>query len=285
MTKHHFPTLDVDKYSITRDALHAYSRILGGWLMACRHPRKHWWHASLRPSLMGLTTGVIYAENMPFEIELNFRESVLLVCTAAGEPLKIRLEGQPATELALQVRGFLYDAGVSEVTSIAADATTKVDREMSFAGYSAVQANKLARALNAVNGSLVSFQASIREESSPIQLWPHHFDLAMLWLPGEKVADQDPDNEEHADKQMNFGFTFGDAGITEPYFYVTAYPLPNSFPNLALPAGTAWQSDGFSGAVLTYRRLVDEADPNAYLNRLWNDLLVAGRQHLISHSN
>ena len=101
---------------------------------------------------------------------------------------------------------------------------------------------------------------------------------------GDKIPDQDPDNEEYSDKQMNFGFTFGDEGIPEPYFYVTAYPSPDAFSALKLPDGTDWKSEGFTGAVLTYRRLLEEADPTEYLLRLWNQLLEVGKQQLIDHS-
>ena len=79
----------------------------------------------------------------------------------------------------------------------------------------------------------------------------------------------------------DFGFAFGDAGIPEPYFYVTAYPLPDALPGLDLPDGTAWQSDGFSGAVLLYRRLLEETNPEEYLVNLWSGLLAAGRQHML----
>lgn len=280
-----FPALDSDEFSTTRDALHAYTGILGGWMSTCRQRRKHWWHASLRPSLTGVTTGVIYTGSTPFEIELNLRESALLVCTATGEPLRIELRGQPAAESAAAVREFLVTAGLSEQQANAADTANKLDRESEFPNYSTEQANKLARALSAVTASLVSFRAGIREEASPIGIWPHHFDLAMLWLPGDKVIGQDPNNEEYADKQMNFGFTFGDDGIPEPYFYITAYPLPEAFAALELPPGTEWQSEGFTGAVLTYRRLLDASDPGAYLLRLWSGLLEAGKTHLVNHSN
>ena len=151
-----------------------------------------------------------------------------------------------------------------------------------FDGYSAAQAEALGITLNSVAAAMGDFRAGIREESSPIQLWPHHFDLSMIWLPGDKIAGQDPENEEYSDKQMNFGFTFGDEGIPEPYFYVTAYPLPDALPALELPDGTEWRSEGFSGAVLLYRNLIHSADPNVYLSRLWNDLLSAGREHMTS---
>lgn len=284
MSKHSFPALDPDEFSATRDAFHAYAGTLGGWASTCRAQRKHWWHASLRPSLNGVTTGVIYADNVHFEIELNFRESRLLVCTATGETLSIELHGQTAAEPANQIREFLQIAGVSDELANTATSAKSANREMQFANYSPEQANKLARALSAVAAALVSFRAGVQEETSPIQLWPHHFDLAMLWLPGDKIPEQDPEDEENADKQMNFGFTFGDAGIPEPYFYVTAYPAPVAFSTLELPEGTEWQSEGFTGAVLTYRSLLEVADPTDYLLRLWNQLLVVGKHNLNNSS-
>ncbi len=103
----------------------------------------------------------------------------------------------------------------------------------------------------------------------------------MLWLPGAKVSEQDPADEEHADKQMNFGFTLGDEGIPEPYFYVTAYPLPEALPHTRLPLGTVWRTEGFSGAVLSYRTLTGISDPGAYLLEVWRVLLSAGREHML----
>jgi len=142
----------------------------------------------------------------------------------------------------------------------------------------------MGRILADVAACMAQLRAGVREESSPIQLWPHHFDLSMLWLPGEKVADQDPDNEEYADRQMNFGFAFGDAGIPEPYFYVTAYPLSDEVANAVLPAGTEWQSGGFTGAVLTYARLREQPDPTTYLLGLWRTLYEAGKASLKNHA-
>lgn len=282
-TNHKFPLLDAGAFEPTRDALQAYSQILGDWVKTCRSRRKHWWHASLRPTLTGLTTGVIRSDT-DFEISLNIRDSALTVKTAIGEQqLSEGLGGQPAEELTDRVRRFLASVGVSDCPPNAPAEDTSMKR--AFNGYATEEANKLARTLSAVSAELETFRAGIREETSPIQLWPHHFDLAMLWLPGGKIAGQDPNDEEYADKQMNFGFTFGDDGIPEPYFYVTAYPLPDAFPAHELPAGTQWQSEGFSGAVLRYQRLCRESDPGTYLQALWSGLLEDGKRHLMVHSS
>ena len=279
MTIVQFPELDANAIVATRDTLLGYSRILGDWLKACRPRRKHWWHASLRPSLAGLTTGVVNAD-VRFELELDLRDGLLAGRLAGGEELREPLVGQSSAALAAAVADFLVAAGMSDDL-----AATVSDSDKVTPGYSAELATLMADALAAVSSTLARFRAGIAEETSPIQLWPHHFDLSMLWLPGTKIPGQDPDDEEHSDQQMNFGFTFGDDGIPEPYFYVTAYPLPDNFPDLALPPGAHWKSEGFSGAVVRYHDLSAPADPEDYLLGLWDALLAAGRERMLSGSD
>ena len=261
----------------TRDALHAYARTLGDRLKAYRPKRKHWWHASLRPSLTGLTSGVIHAE-IDFELALDLRESLLTVDTSNGARLSEDLNGQSAADLAQVIDGFLADGGI-DTDRVSTPETPSGD---GFAGYSVQHSQILGLTLAAISAAMAEFRAGIREETSPIQVWPHHFDLSMLWLPGAKIEGQDPDNEEYSDQQMNFGFAFGDDGIPEPYFYVTAYPLPDAFPDLKLPTGTRWQTEGFSGAVLLYETLLQSSDPYGYLLNLWKELLAAGRAEMCS---
>ena len=71
-TQRWFLPIEFGPMAGTRDALHAYAGILGDWLKSCRPRRKHWWHASLRPSLAGLSTGVVHA-GTEFELELDLR--------------------------------------------------------------------------------------------------------------------------------------------------------------------------------------------------------------------
>ena len=276
-----FPQLNETDIVDTRNALHAYARILGNYLKVCRPKRKHWWHASLRPSLNGLTTGVVHAD-IDFELELDLRQSQMCGRTSNGANFEAALQGQSAAEVAGLAEDFLLTNGLSQ-NLVPENAIG--DEETAGFVYSAEHARILYLTLNSVSAAMAEFRAGIPEETSPIQLWPHHFDLSMLWLPGEKIAGQDPDNEEYSDKQMNFGFTFGDEGIPEPYFYVTAYPLPDGFPSLRLPAGTSWYTEGFNGPVLRYRTLIESSDPNAYLLDLWSGLLSAGREQMLANAD
>jgi hypothetical protein len=269
-----FPQLDMRAASETHNALHAYAGILGDCLKASRVKRKHWWHASLRPSLNGLSTGVVRAVK-DFELELDFRNALLKADSSEGESLELPLGGQSAAEMARQIADFSVLHGISESTALKiSDKDRGTGR---FTGFSNDHAKLMGEVLASVAATLEQFRTGIPEETSPIQLWPHHFDLSMIWLPGEKIPEQDPLNEEHSDKQMNFGFTFGDEGISEPYFYVTAYPSPEPLENLELPPGAAWKTDAFTGAVVPYRVVTHSDSPTDYLHDLWNRILSAGR--------
>jgi hypothetical protein len=287
MNKQHFPKFDVLQnsdlsYNETRDALHIYARILGDWLKHNRLQRKHWWHASLRPSLNGLTTGVVHAE-VDFEIELNLRESLLQIKTSPGDYFFEKLHGQSAAELADYIKRSLLSIGVSEQSFPKSNDNNT--NQTKYPDYSAEHARTIFTILISVSSAMKVFRAGIREETSPVQLWPHHFDLSMLWLPGELIPDQDPSNEEHADKQMNFGFTLGDENIPEPYFYITAYPLPEALPATQLPAGAAWYTETFSGAIVTYKTLTEiNGDAHTYLQELWSGLLQTGRKHMLENA-
>ncbi len=274
MSLEKFPAVDPGKLAMTREAVHAYARVAGAWAKARRRKRKHWWHASLRPSLYGLTTGVIYGPK-DFEIELDLASSRLHVRTCTST-FSERLDGKSGAQVAKSIATALAAAGAND--GQAPDHAFAMDQP--YPGFSADQANLMHRVIGSVAAALEDFRATIREEKSPIQVWPHHFDVSMIWLPGGKVAGQDPADEEYSDKQMNFGFAFGDESIPEPYFYVSAYPLPDALEHVSLPARATWHSDGFNGAVLLYKDLVAMQDPNAYLQELWSTLLSAGSEYL-----
>ena len=62
---------------------------------------------------------------------------------------------------------------------------------------------------------------------------------------------------------MNFGFSPGDSGIPEPYFYITAYPLPDKLVGSPLQQGAYWHTEGWNGAVLLYKTLAASPHPES----------------------
>ena len=108
-----FPDLDNKAIAATRSAMHAYARVLGNCLKAMRSKRKHWWHASLRPSLNGLGTGVVRAPD-DFELELDFRHAKLHARTRSDSGFDLQLNGQAASEISEAVRELMAVNGAED---------------------------------------------------------------------------------------------------------------------------------------------------------------------------
>ncbi|NJK28187.1 MAG: hypothetical protein HC925_06385 [Coleofasciculaceae cyanobacterium SM2_3_26] len=87
--------------------------------------------------------------------------------------------------------------------------------------------------------------------ASPVQIWPHHFDMAVL------ISLPTPEGEEA--RSIGVGLSPGDGTISEPYWYITPYPEPTSDRLTPLPKGT-WKMEGWVGALLIATELGDIHD-------------------------
>ncbi len=108
------------------------------------------------------------------------------------------------------------------------------------------------QSINWVDAAFKTFKGGLREETGPVQIFPHHMDVSMNWFSERLMPGMGPADEENADEQMNFGFLTGDGSIPDAYFYATAYPAPNNWTDLALPDSAYWHTEGWTGAILPY---------------------------------
>jgi hypothetical protein len=89
------------------------------------------------------------------------------------------------------------------------------------------------------------------EDISPIQIWPHHFDMAVLIsLPGKKGGEP---------MTIGMGLSPGDKSYSEPYWYVTPYPYPNSEKLPGLEGHGFWHTEHWVGAVLPASTLTQDS--------------------------
>lgn len=254
-----FPPLPLADWRPTRDTITGYARLLGKVRCAFAPPQKHWWHVSLQLTATALTTTPIPAGDSTFEMLLDFRRHELLILISTGERHSIPFQGQSVAAFCTETLDALAELGIEPAVdrSPFSDDTPGSYDETAIACFW--------QALTQIDATLKEFKAGFRGESSPVQLWPHHFDLALLWFSGRLVPDQDPDDPEYADEQMNFGFSTGDDAIPDPYFYATAYPSPAGLTGQPLPDGAYWHTQGFTGAVMMYDSLVAAARPKERL--------------------
>jgi hypothetical protein len=270
MAQSTFPPLPLDDWRPSRDTIHGYSRLLSAVRRALTPPQKHWWHVSLRAAAAGLTTTPIPAGDMTFEMLLDFATHELCISTSEGDWWNMSLRGQSLREFSEEALEALRTFGV----------TCEIDeaqfRSASARDYDAVAVEDYWQTLSQLDVLLKQFRAGLREETAPVQVWTHHFDISLVWFSGRLVPGVDPDDAEQADEQMTFGFSTGDEGIPAPYFYVTAYPWPAGLAQTDLPWGAVWHDAGWKGALLPYDALLERDDPKDRLLQFWRTVQGAG---------
>lgn len=269
MSAYQFPPDILSYQDPTFEPLHHYARALGVVRRAFTPPQRHWAHVSLLVNATGLTTTPIPFASHLFELSLDLTTQRLVVTTSKGERIELPLCGQPLSQFWDELQAAL------SYLNIRGD-VTKPDYADAPPQYDAARVEMYWRALSQVDILMKQFKGELREATGPAQLWAHHFDLAMLWFSGRLVPGQDPNDEENADEQMNFGFSLGDGILPEPYFYITAYPQPEGFLGSPLPKGAHWQTEGWNGAVLFYKTLAASNEPDALLLDFWRTVQKRG---------
>lgn len=247
-----FQPLPLVEWQETRDTLSDYARFVRRIRQYNTPHQKHFWHVSLRPTTTGLTTTPIRAaDGTIYELEFDLTHHVLLIKTSKGDVREVPLYGQSPRAFKEETLAALAELGINP------EYNEDEFNDETPGTYDRTAVSTFWDALIEIDTILKEFRYSFNEESSPVQLWPHHFDLAVVWFSGRKVPDQDPNDPEYANEQMNFGFSTGDSGIPEPYFYATAYPVPEGWTESELPDCAYWHTEGWTGAVMPYQRLVE----------------------------
>lgn len=91
------------------------------------------------------------------------------------------------------------------------------------------------------------------EHASPVETWPHHFDVG-TYIPLKMKNDE-------ASHSISLGMAVKDAYVDEHYFYVTHWKKEGeiNYDDLPkLPAGGYWNQKNFVGAILKMSDLVNQ---------------------------
>lgn len=269
-----YPELSLADWQRTRDTLHDYCKLLGGIRRALSARQRHWSHAALHVAAEGLTTTPMLAGDAVFELRLDLVRHRLQIVSSRRGVRNVALTGQSSADVLAEMTSGVFDLGLS----VGLDLADAVDENPGEWDRAAIQ--RFWSALVQIDSVFKTFKGQSRRETSPVQLFPHHLDLALSWYSGRLIPDQDPADEDAADEQMTFGFSTGDDTIADPYFYATAYPEPKGFVRSELPDHAYWHQVGFSGAVLPYAALVADRRASLRLRRFLELAHAAGASRM-----
>jgi hypothetical protein len=186
-----FPPLALADWRATRDTLHHYARVLGAIRAALTPKQKHWWHISLRVTPDGLTTTEIPTGKNCFELSLDLTAHRLAIQANHTQSPHIPLGGQSSTVLGAQILTALEHIGIKP------DIDKAKLGDTAPAHYDRAAVERFWRALLRIDATLKRFQEKLGKNTSPVQLWPHHFDLAVNWFSGRRCRARIPRTRKH----------------------------------------------------------------------------------------
>jgi hypothetical protein len=246
-----FPELK--NWGSTRAALHNYCKLLGAIRGAYSEPHPNWWHVSLRPYTSGLTTTKIpHPTNKEdhFSLSLDLRNHYVLLSFSNGNLHQYRLiDGLSVNELG----NILIEELAAEKfqTRIAKEKYDNSEKNE----YSIDDAEKYFSTLNQIVNVFQLFADGISGELSPIQLWPHHFDLSFEQFGKKRIPYEEEGESKEYKSQIAYGFAPPDDSFQEPYFYVNPFPFDANITKSPLSKGAYWFEKGWNGAVLPYSEI------------------------------
>jgi hypothetical protein len=248
------PKLMAEDLWPTRDYLRDVTLAMGSLQRGFLKPHPREWQHGLEVNMRGPLT-------QPFSVnDHEFRASLDIVAhkVRLGD-VNWKLDEYNGAEIFNNFKVWLVSQGVK--------ADIEQPEFSKGSQYDKAQAEIYAEALWWLNRQFRTIKATLSTGvTSPILLYPHHFDLSLTWFPwGDE-------------RQLGFGWSTGDETIAEPYIYLTAYPQPQGFTKLELPPGAYWQSKGFSGAILLYSELQASGEPDILLQKFALDTFQAGQK-------
>ncbi|MBL1214288.1 MAG: hypothetical protein HND52_13095 [Ignavibacteriae bacterium] len=254
--------LNYSRLKNTRDTIQQYAQVLSDVKSTFTPHLKNWEEHALSIYAKGLTTTPIPIELKDrvdaLDLNLNFQEHKLKMFFGS-ERLSVNLENQSIERFALEVESLLNKIGISY------NLPPDKFNEKEAAEYRADEVKKIWSVIRFIYFVLQKFKGEQLLETSSINFWAHHFDLALLLFSGNLIPGKDPDDWDNSREQMNFGFSFGDEGIAEPYFSITAFPFNSSIISNDLPYNAYWHTEDWSGAILKYDDLRQSANPQTTL--------------------
>jgi hypothetical protein len=247
-----FPALG--DWAETRQTLHAYAKVLGTIRGAFSPEQAHYWHLSLLPYTAGLTTSPIphpADKRRNFSLSMDLRNHYILLTNSEGGVEQMRMaEGLSATQLGERLLGKLAEMGVE------GEVNRHKYADESPRSYALDDAERYFTALTHVARLFEKMKAELKGESSPVQLWPHHFDLSLVRFGTKTVKTE----EGEYPSQVGFGFSPPDDSQAQDYFYVNPFPYEDKVSEAPLTPAATWYSASWKGALLPYAAVADKED-------------------------
>jgi hypothetical protein len=273
-----WPELTLAKWDDTRDTLMLWTQIVGKIRMALEPMINHWWQVTLFVTARGLTTSLMHAPGLDFEMEFDFVDHDLVLRSTDGRTRRLKLEPKSVAQFYQETMVMLDDLGI-HVSLLArpvevVEAIPFAQDELHHA-YDADAAQRFWLAMVQAKRVLTIFRSRFQGKVSPVHYFWGGADLAVTRFSG-RTAPMHPggipncadwvQQAAYSHEVSSCGYWPGGGG-EEGSFYAYAYPQPAGFADWKVEPEAAYYDSTMGEFFLPYEAVRTAADPDAVLLR------------------
>jgi Family of unknown function (DUF5996) len=268
-----WPSLRVEDWAETRDALHLWSQIVGKIKLAKTPLVNHWWNVTFLVAARGLTTGVIPDGARIFEMEFDMVHQRLHIVVLDGARRVVDLRAMSVAAFYEETLHALDDLGVEvDIYPVPVELEVAVPfaEDTRVRDYRPQDAHTFWLQLVQASRVMGDFRSGFVGKVSPVHFFWGSLDLAVTRFSGRPAprhpggAPNCPDwvmVEAYSHEVASCGFWPG--GGEEGAFYAYAYPEPDGYPQAAVQPSQAAYSQELRQFLLPYEAVRSADDPDA----------------------
>jgi len=266
------PELHLADWRPTKDTLHLYCQIVGKIRLATTPPRNQWWNVPLYVDVRGLTTRRLHHNDTTFQVDFDFVDHSLIVCTGDGRTHSFELAGGvPVADFDARLHEALSELGVDVAIReqpFGVPMTTPFPDDRDHASWDRDAIQRFGRILDWSDEVFEEFSGWFSGKTSPVHLFWHSFDLAVTRFSGRPAPPIEADSvtrEAYSQEVISFGFWAGDDNVPDASYYSYTAPEPDGLRDQPLPIGDWVASPSGSLAFLPYELVRTARDPRGTL--------------------
>jgi hypothetical protein len=185
-----WPSLPVDDWTETRDALHLWTQIVGKVKLEKAPLVNHWWNVTFVVSPRGLSSGAVPDGNRIFQTDYDFIDSELRIVDVDGGTAVVALRPMAVADFYTETLEALADLGIAvQINTLPNEIPNVIpfDADHGRRDYQPEQAATFRRQLVQAHRVLSKFRAGFVGKVSPVHFFWSSFDLAVTRFSGRSA--------------------------------------------------------------------------------------------------
>ena len=272
-----WPELPLSNWADTCATLQLWTQIVGKIRLARTPLINHWWQVPLYVTARGLTTSSIPYPGQDLQIDFDFIDHSLKLCTSKGRTEAIALRPQSVAEFYAEIMNRLRTLGVeTKIWTMPVEIPDAVafEQDQAHASYDPEYVNRFWRILIQVDRLLTSFRSQFLGKVSPVHFFWGSFDMAVTRFSGRPAPPLNSDSpnvgawvmqEAYSHEVSSCGFWPGNGGFGQAAFYSYAYPEPEGFGAAPILPRAAYYDQSLGQFILPYDAVRQAPSPDEYV--------------------